>query len=612
MSIARLLLLLVAMAPSAAFAQEDDASESIAFRWQTVTPAVLDGQGWTDTASPFDRFPGRASSDLRDPVWHLSRNSTGMSVRFTSDATHVRVRWTVTQDRLALPHMPATGVSGLDLYARDEGAWYFVGGARPTESPTNDAEVIAGMTPEPREFKLYLPLYNGVSRLEVGVPEGASFRFEPRSGARPVVVYGTSITQGCCASRPGMAYTAILERRLGVPFINLGFSGNGKAEPEVARLLAELDPAAYVLDPLPNLKPDEVAERMPGLIETIRAARPRTPIVLVEHLIYPNTRFRPVKASDIATSNAHLRRIHEARRAAGDTLITLVPSSDLLGTDGDGTVDDSHPTELGFGRMADGLEPYIRQALASSSQSRGAARKLLAVFAHPDDETMAGPLLAHYGRQPDVEVHLVIATSGERGATPFSGIPAGPKLAAARVEEAACAARELGARPPILYGLPDGGLHDMKVLVELADRLKQTIGEIEPDAIVTWGPEGGYGHADHRLVSAVVTQVVQAGGVTDRLYYAALPASGLTPELVASLNFPAPFRPTDDAHLTMRVPYTADDAKRARAALACHVTQFTPQTMDVISALTERVNGNTAYLRPWAGDGRQRTDIFQP
>src|SRR5690606_17888104 len=130
--------------------------------------------------------------------------------------------------------------------------------------------------------------------------------------------------------------------RLGVPFINLGFSGNGKAEPEVARLLAELDPAAYVLDPLPNLKPDEVAERMPGLIETIRAARPRTPIVLVEHLIYPNTRFRPVKASDIATSNAHLRRIHEARRAAGDTLITLVPSSDLLGTDGDGTVDDSH------------------------------------------------------------------------------------------------------------------------------------------------------------------------------------------------------------------------------------------------------------------------------
>src|SRR5690606_25609043 len=115
MSIARLLLLLVAMAPSAAFAQEDDASESIAFRWQTVTPAVLDGQGWTDTASPFDRFPGRASSDLRDPVWHLSRNSTGMSVRFTSDATHVRVRWTVTQDRLALPHMPATGVSGLDL-----------------------------------------------------------------------------------------------------------------------------------------------------------------------------------------------------------------------------------------------------------------------------------------------------------------------------------------------------------------------------------------------------------------------------------------------------------------------------------------------------------------
>lgn len=613
MPIARLLLLLVVLAPSAAFAQEDETPDPITYRWHAVTPAVIEGQAWRDTASPFDRFPGRAMKELREPVWHLSRNSTGMSVRFTSDATHVRVRWTVTLDRLALPHMPATGVSGLDLYAREDGAWYFVGGARPTESPTNDAEVIARMTPEPREFKLYLPLYNGVSSLEVGVPEDASFRFEPPSTARPVVVYGTSITQGCCASRPGMAYTAILERRLGVPFVNLGFSGNGKAEPEVARLLAELDPAVYVLDPLPNLKPDEVAERMPRLIETIRAARPRTPIVLVEHLIYPNSRFRPAKAADIATSNAYLRRIYEERRAAGDTLISFVPSRDLLGRDGDGTVDDSHPTELGFGRMADGLEPYIRQALAAaSSQVERKIRKLLAVFAHPDDETMAGPLLAHYGRQPDVEVHLVITTSGDRGVTPFAGIPAGPKLAAARAEEAACAARELGTRAPILYGLPDGGLHNMKVLGELAERLTQTIRDIEPDAIVTWGPEGGYGHADHRLVSAVVTQIVQAGDVTGRLYYAALPASGVTPELIASLNFPAPFRPTADEHLTLRVPYTDEDARRARAALGCHVTQFTPQTMDLLTSLTERVNRGTAYLRPWAGDGRQRTDIFEP
>jgi lysophospholipase L1-like esterase len=113
------------------------------------------------------------------------------------------------------------------------------------------------------------------------------------------------------------------------------------------------------------MTPQEVVERMPALIDVIRAARPKTPIVLVEHLLYPNLRFRPTKAADVARANASLREIHEARRKAGDRHITLVPSTTLLGADGDGTVDDSHPTELGFARMADGLEPYLRRALAA-------------------------------------------------------------------------------------------------------------------------------------------------------------------------------------------------------------------------------------------------------
>lgn len=355
--------MMLALVPAVATAQPTDAEPPVPLRWHTVTPAVIEGKGWTETEGDFDRFPARAREDLRKPVWDLSRHSAGLSVRFASNAALVRVRWTVTQDRLALPHMPATGVSGLDLYANQAGTWHFVGGARPIESPTNDALVIVGLTPTTREFRLYLPLYNGVARLEVGVPEEAAFRFEPPSKARPVVVYGTSITQGCCASRPGMSYTAMLGRRLDVPVINLGFSGNGKAEPEVARLLAELDPAVYVLDALPNLTPQQVVERMPALIEAIRAARPRTPIVLVEHLLYPNLRFRKDKAEDVATANASLRQIYEARRRAGDRHITLVPSATLLGTDGDGTVDDSHPTELGFARMVDGLEPYLRRAL---------------------------------------------------------------------------------------------------------------------------------------------------------------------------------------------------------------------------------------------------------
>ena len=363
MTSAQLVLTMTVLAPALAAAQVPATAPPVATTWHLVTPAMVDGKGWPEAAT-FERFPARAEAEVRPPVWGLSRHATGLGVRFTSTATRVRVRWTVTEERLALPHMPATGVSGLDLYARDDGQWYFVGGARPTASPTNDALVIDGLTPTSREFRLYLPLYNGVSRLEVGVPEGAAFRFEPPASTRPLVVYGTSITQGCCASRPGMSYTAMLGRRLDLPVVNLGFSGNGKAEPEVARLLADLDPAIYVLDPLPNLTPAQVIERMPHLIDTIRAARPQTPIVLVEHLRYPNLRFRPEKAADVAAANASLRRMHQARVAAGDSRLLLVPSASLLGTDGDGTVDDSHPTELGFARMVDGLEPYLRRALA--------------------------------------------------------------------------------------------------------------------------------------------------------------------------------------------------------------------------------------------------------
>lgn len=255
------------------------------------------------------------------------------------------------------------------------------------------------------------------------------------------------------------------------------------------------------------------------------------------------------------------------------------------------------------------LTASSNHALGQTAAPPASERTLLAVFAHPDDETMAGPLLARYGRDKGVAVHLVIASNGERGVMPFAGIPAGDQLAAVRGKEAACAAEALGARPPVLLGFPDGGLNQSQALAELATKLEQVIKDIGPQAIVTWGPEGGYGHPDHRLVSAVVTQIVQTGSVTANLLYASLPKSGLRPELLATLKFPAPFRPTADEQLNVRVAYTAGDARRARTALGCHASQFTPQTMDTITSLTEQVNRGTAYLRGWNG-GRERQSVF--
>ena len=236
-------------------------------------------------------------------------------------------------------------------------------------------------------------------------------------------------------------------------------------------------------------------------------------------------------------------------------------------------------------------------------------RTLVAVFAHPDDETIAGPLLAHYASQRDTRVHLVVVTNGDKGVTPFANIPAGEQLAAVRAQDAVCACQALGAQPPVLLGCPDAGLTSTQVLGAVTAKLTATLANLKPDALVTWGPDGGYGHPDHRLVSAVLTQLVAAGATTQALYYTGLPKSRLDADDVKALKFPAPFAPTLDDLLQTRVPYTTADAERAKRSLACHGSQFTPESMDLIVMLMQKVHDGRMHLRHWSG-GPPRSDLF--
>jgi lysophospholipase L1-like esterase len=340
------------------------AAEREGFAWHEVEQAHIEGQGWTDTDGPFDRLPARAKSLVREPVWNLSRDSSGLNVQFTTDATSIAARWTLNSEELAMYHMPATGVSGVDLYAKQGDDWHYLGTGRATEYPQNEWTLAADLEGESTEYRLYFPLYNGVNRVEIGVPDGAAFEWKtPAPRQRAVVIYGTSITQGGCASRPGMSYTSLLSRRLGVPVVNLGFSGNGKSEPEIAHLLAELDPAAYVLDPLPNMFPEDVERRLPEFIEILRAARPTTPILLVENPLYPTIGWRPSGAKRVSDSNERLRQVLALRQQKGDENTVLVPACDLTEDNGEGTVDGVHPTDLGFVRLAESIEPYLRKAL---------------------------------------------------------------------------------------------------------------------------------------------------------------------------------------------------------------------------------------------------------
>jgi LmbE family N-acetylglucosaminyl deacetylase len=239
------------------------------------------------------------------------------------------------------------------------------------------------------------------------------------------------------------------------------------------------------------------------------------------------------------------------------------------------------------------------------------AKTLLAVFAHPDDEAFIGPLLSHYARQ-GVRVHLAIVTDGAKGGSPRLGLPAGPETAEIRAEEARCSCQELGIEAPTLLGFADdelGRANDPPAgyLAELARAIRKLLAQVRPDAVITWGPDGGYGHPDHRLVSAVVTQAVQAGGpgAPRRLLYTGLPA-----DRVRRRPGDPRWAVTDPRFLTVRVPYDTRDLAATRRAFACHNSQFPPEQTEVLVSWLHETLGGRVYLRPWFG-GRTTDDIFR-
>lgn len=332
--------------------------------WHDLAGLPLEGRGWglDRLETPFDRLPADAKPKVREAVWTLSQHSAGLCLRFVSDANQIAVKWKLRTKQIAMDHMPATGVSGIDLYVRENGRWRWLAIGRPT-SQENSATLVK-LHPGPaqgREFLLYLPLYNGIESLQMGVNDGAVVRpAPPRAGSgKPVVIYGTSITQGGCAARPGMAYPAIIGRFLDREVINLGFSGNGPMEAELCRYLAEIDASVYVLDCLPNMGDAAVTERVLPAAKILRDARPNTPIVFVENVVYQST-LADSPAPGHRQKNINLRAEYAKLLASGMQGLHFVPGEYLLGTDFEGTVDGVHPTDVGFLRMAEILAPVLR------------------------------------------------------------------------------------------------------------------------------------------------------------------------------------------------------------------------------------------------------------
>jgi hypothetical protein len=333
--------------------------------WHDVTKWGVEGRGWTKEERQrwFDRLPAKAEGKVTANVWNLSRDSAGMMVRFHTDATAIYARYKLSKAQIGMPHMPATGVSGLDLYARGEGgAWKWVMVTKPA-AQTVETKVIEGLAPGSREFAGYLPLYNGIESLEIGVPKGAKFMGLAPRAQKPIIFYGTSITHGACASRPGMVHTAILGRRLDMPVMNLGFSGNGKMDAAVGELLCAEDAAAYVIDCLPNMNASEVAVKCEPLVKQLRAAHADTPIILVEDRRNTNSWILPARDKHHTDNHAALKAAYKKLVAEGVKGLSYIDGDHLYGDDTEGATDASHASDLGFMRQSDVMEPVLRKAL---------------------------------------------------------------------------------------------------------------------------------------------------------------------------------------------------------------------------------------------------------
>lgn len=328
---------------------------------------MVHGRCWNNELSDnYHRLTPRAEGIVRNAVWNLSKQSAGLSICFHTNAPSIKVRYGL-KGGLSMFHMPSTGVSGVDLFAKDaEGKlrWCASRFNLSFKDTVNyEFKDITYFTGEGRgyDFELFLPLYNEVTWLEIGVPENRELRFQPASLEQPIVVYGTSVAQGACASRPGMAWTNIVHRETDYPVINLGFSGNGLLEEEVFNFIAEIDAKLYILDCLPNLSTERTELIYDRMLKGVNLLREKSdaPILLMEHC-YSNGSASQQAIDWYMNANKEQRRAYETLLGQGIKNLHYLPYEEM-GFTLDFMVEGCHPNDLGMRQYSDAVERKVEE-----------------------------------------------------------------------------------------------------------------------------------------------------------------------------------------------------------------------------------------------------------
>ncbi len=306
----------------------------------------------------YRRVPKEQAERINSGVAHLVRNTAGGRVRFVTDSDSVVIKLTKGDPYYGGSNLTFINNAGVALYADGIFEGIFNPGSNFTATEYETVVYITGEKKE-RLITLYLPLYGNVQELEIGLKKDAVLKAAPDyKFEKPIVYYGSSITQGGCASRPGMSYEAIAERDLDADYINLGLSGSAKGEPEMAEYIAGLDMGVFFYDYDANAPtPEHLAETHEPMFKKIREANPDLPIVIMTR---PKTKWNEdrVRRCEI------IKATYDNAVKAGDKNVYLIYGHELLeGLANDHTCDDSHPTDLGFWFIAKGIVPVLEKIL---------------------------------------------------------------------------------------------------------------------------------------------------------------------------------------------------------------------------------------------------------
>ena len=382
------------LAAGAAFAQENAVEkydsrmalqsavvDTNGVKWIDGMFLPLEGKCFRNTTAYYDRLPSNVTEKVNAGVRGMRNHSSGLQFRFRTDSKNLHFKWKPINTSLAMDHMPSTGVSGIDIYGQDaDGKWRFVRQGR-IRSFNNGGSLSIGWTPG-KPCLVNLPLYNGISSFTLGIDKDAKIEaLGPRKSGvdKPVVFYGTSITHGGCASRPGLAFPSIVGRDLDVPIVNLGFSGSGRMELEMSEHLSAIDASCYVLDCLWNMGairkngtepceadlrganpgPDMVVRvRYEPFIRSLRAKRPGVPIVMAEQC--------DVFCKGPNAKDKFIKELYEKLVAEGWKNLVYLPKTDMYTGDLEGTVDGCHPNDIGMMSMAKAFGKAVKEALYSA------------------------------------------------------------------------------------------------------------------------------------------------------------------------------------------------------------------------------------------------------